>query len=107
MERNSNFKNLTFSDSDSLEAFKRELKRFFFSVELNDLEYSGSYFLPVKAIKITSLYYIDNAIWNLELKSVFDSNKPPSGSGDKVLKIFFHFPVSVVQCYFIYSIQFL
>ena len=31
-------KNLTFKDSDSLQAFKRELKRFLFSVELNDLE---------------------------------------------------------------------
>ena len=31
-------KNLTFSDSDSLQAFKRELKRFLLSIELNDLE---------------------------------------------------------------------
>ena len=31
-------KKLTFSDSDSLQAFKRELKRFLLSVELNDLE---------------------------------------------------------------------
>ena len=30
-------KNLTFSDSDALEAFKCELKRFFLSVELNHL----------------------------------------------------------------------
>ena len=30
--------NLTFSDSDSLQAFKRELKQFLLSVELNDLE---------------------------------------------------------------------
>ena len=29
---------LTFSDSDSFQAFKRELKRFLLSVELNDLE---------------------------------------------------------------------
>ena len=32
------FKKLTFSDSDSLKAFKRELKRFLLSLELNDLE---------------------------------------------------------------------
>ena len=31
-------KNLTFSDSDSLLAFKREFKRFLLSTELNDLE---------------------------------------------------------------------
>ena len=31
-------KNLTFSDSDSLQAFKRELKRFLLSIQLNDLE---------------------------------------------------------------------
>ena len=31
-------KKLTFSDSDSLQAFKRELKRFLLSAELNDLE---------------------------------------------------------------------
>ena len=31
-------KNLTFSDSDSRQAFKGELKRFLLSVELNDLE---------------------------------------------------------------------
>ena len=31
-------KNLTFSDNDCLQAFKRELKRFLLSVELNDLE---------------------------------------------------------------------
>ena len=30
--------NLTFSDSDSLQAFKSDLKRFLLSVELNDLE---------------------------------------------------------------------
>ena len=30
--------NLTFSDSDSLQASKRELKRFLLSIELNDLE---------------------------------------------------------------------
>ena len=29
---------LTFTDSDSLQAFKRELKRFLLSVELNNLE---------------------------------------------------------------------
>ena len=33
-----NSKNLTFSNSDSLQAFKRELKAFLLSVELNDLE---------------------------------------------------------------------
>ena len=31
-------KNLTFSDSDSLQAFKGELKRFLLSIALNDLE---------------------------------------------------------------------
>ena len=31
-------KKLTYSDSDSLQAFKRELKRFLLSVELKDLE---------------------------------------------------------------------
>ena len=31
-------KNLTFRDSDSLQAFKHELKRFLLSIELNDLE---------------------------------------------------------------------
>ena len=31
-------KKLTFSDSDSLQAFKREVKRFLLSIELNDLE---------------------------------------------------------------------
>ena len=31
-------KKLTFSDSDSLQAFKRELQRFLLSIELNDLE---------------------------------------------------------------------
>ena len=31
-------KNLTFSDSDSLEAFKRELKRFLLSIQLSNLE---------------------------------------------------------------------
>ena len=31
-------KNLTFSDSDSLQAFNRELKRFLLSIELNDLD---------------------------------------------------------------------
>ena len=31
-------KNLTFSDSDSLQAFKSELKRFLLSEELNNLE---------------------------------------------------------------------
>ena len=31
-------KKLSFSDSDSLQAYKRELKRFLLSVELNDLE---------------------------------------------------------------------
>ena len=31
-------KKLTFSDSDSFQAFKRELKQFLLSVELNDLE---------------------------------------------------------------------
>ena len=31
-------KNLTFSDSDSLQVFKRELKGFLLSVKLNDLE---------------------------------------------------------------------
>ena len=31
-------KNLNFSDSDFLQALKRELKRFLLSVELNDLE---------------------------------------------------------------------
>ena len=30
-----------------------------------------------------------------------------SGSGDKVLQIFFMFPASVVQSYFLCSIQFL
>ena len=33
LERNSNFKKITFSDSDSLQAFKRELKRFLLLVE--------------------------------------------------------------------------
>ena len=31
----------------------------------------------------------------------YELNEPRSGSGDKVLKIFFQFPVSVVQSYFI------
>ena len=31
-------KELTFNDNDSLQVFKRELKRFLLSVELNDLE---------------------------------------------------------------------
>ena len=31
-------RNLTFSDSDSLQEFKREIKRFLLSIELNDLE---------------------------------------------------------------------
>ena len=31
-------KNLTFSDSDSLQAFRSEFKRFFLSIQLNDLE---------------------------------------------------------------------
>ena len=31
-------KNLTFSDSNSLRAYKREFKRFLLSIELNDLE---------------------------------------------------------------------
>ena len=31
-------KNLTFSDTDSLQAFRRELKRFLLMIELNDLE---------------------------------------------------------------------
>ena len=31
-------KNLTFSDSDSLQAFRRELKRFLLLIELNNLE---------------------------------------------------------------------
>ena len=35
---NSNFKKIYFSHSDSLQAFKRELKQFLLSVELNDLE---------------------------------------------------------------------
>ena len=38
LEQNSNFKNLTFSDSDSLQTFKREFKRFLLSIELNNLE---------------------------------------------------------------------
>ena len=37
LEQNSDFKNLTFSDSDSLQAFKFELKRYLLSVGLNHL----------------------------------------------------------------------
>ena len=58
---------------------------------------------------MTPLYYTDSTIWNVELETVYeifwlDANEPRSGSGDKVIKIFYKFPVSAVQSYFICSI---
>ena len=58
------------------------------------------------------LYEIDSILENLELATAyktcwFDSNELRAGSSDKVLKILFQFPISVVQSYFPCSIQFL
>ena len=43
-------KNLIFSDSDSFQAFRHELKRFLLSIELNDLEILKQLLSPSKSI---------------------------------------------------------
>ena len=64
-------KNLTFSDSDSLRAFRCEFKRFLLSIELNDLEILKQLLSPSKNNSHKKLFLFIRQIthfetWNLK-----------------------------------------